>query len=622
MQGPHHRSRQAALWVGALLLCAGAVEGVLWWRAASDADEAAARGGNTLSTRRATEKPAVTTPAAGALRAPAPRRASARVVDVEPLREPEPLEPAEEPVVDEDAAEPPTPNVEEIDLMALLESNGSDDAPAAAAGDAAESSATSTSDADSDTAADADDGATDDTFSFGRGTVTSTTVFRVLPGETVETFLWPWPGSRDHGVAVPSVSCDAQDAVRIDKASQLYLLNDARYRIFCLAPGDYTALASLTIESLSGTAAQPRVVRLDNDLIESAIALAGADDADLPTLPPTLVRNSDHWQFIGVRWADPTSPLVVDNADAVLIDRSRIATRDQGVVVRDSDAFRLQRSLVTGLESAHADCLSVSLGSDVAFDLSNSEFNGCHRAVSVTATGGAVFDAVSIAGNEFHRGAGLGDQCDAVGVSLDGAGADPDAGVQVRDNRFSGWQANTACAGQAGAALQASAATGGLVLEHNVMWDNARGVVLDSGAGTAHLGDNVVVGTGDGLGIRIGTGTARVTLQSNHVVRVAQWLQSERAPMTLACNLIATSGLPSAQVSAETELSPNSYLSAQPGVLSATNGGDQVLSAAATVLGPVCVTATVLSDPTEQCLDHAARDPATVTCGSDHWGAE
>ncbi|MEM7377696.1 MAG: right-handed parallel beta-helix repeat-containing protein [Pseudomonadota bacterium] len=619
MQGPHLRSRKAALWVGAVLLCAGAVEGVLWWRAAGDAGEATARVGDTVTTRRATAKPDVTAPAAGALRAAEPRRAAARVVEVEPLRDPEPLEPADEPAVDEDAAAPPSPNVEEIDLMAMLEADAPE-VPTPA--DPASPSADTATSASSGAADEASDASSDDTFSFGRGTVTSTTVFRVLPGETVETWLWPWPGARDHGVAVPSVSCDAQDAVRIDKASQLYLLNDARYRIFCLAPGDYTSLATLTIDSLSGTAAQPRIVRLDSDLIDSAIALAAADDADLATLPSTLVRNSDHWQFIGLRWADTTSPLVVEDADAVWVDRSRVATRDQGVVVRDSDAFRLQRSLVTGLESAHADCLSVSLGADAAFTLSNSEFTGCHRAVSVTAAGGAVFDTVSIAGNEFHRGAGLGEQCDAVGVWLDGAGADPDTGVQVIDNQFSGWQANTACTGLAGAALQASAATQGLVLERNVMWSNARGVVLDTDAGTAHLSDNVVVGSDDGLGVRIGSGAARVTLQNNHVVRVAQWLQSERAPMTLACNLVSTSGLPSAPVGPETVLSPSSYLSAQPGVLASTSGGDQVLTAAATVLGPLCVASNVLSDPTEQCLEHAARDPASVVCGSDHWGVE
>ncbi|MEM6985169.1 MAG: hypothetical protein AAF499_01415, partial [Pseudomonadota bacterium] len=386
-----------------------------------------------------------------------------------------------------------------------------------------------------------------------------------------------------------------------------------------LAGGDYSSLGQLLLDNVNGTAAQPRIVQFDSDLISSAIAFAEASDSDLPTLPPTVLTNSPFWQFVGVRWSASSAPLTVIDSDDVVVDRARIATVSVGVSVRNSDRFQLQRSLITGSEIESAQCIDVELEAGGSVSVTNSEYLGCHRALSVSSLAATQFAKVLIAGNEFHRTAAAGDGCDVAGVSVDGSGGASLGSLEVLDNHFSGWTANSNCIPGSGSAVHLSDRTDGVALDRNVLWNSARGLSIDATAGQVELRDNVIVGDESGHAVHVGTGTGRVSMHANHFVRHARWLESDRPQLTSSCNLIVSSGSADAPITGDTTITRSSYFAAAPGVMASPDGADQQSAFALTTLAPLCLTSNVLSDPRELCLDDAARDPASVQCGSDHW---
>lgn len=456
----------------------------------------------------------------------------------------------------------------------------------------------------------------------GQDTFSSTTVWTSLTESGVESALWPWPGTQNYSAAPAEAECDAQDAVRISDASQLYLLSDPNFRIFCLAAGDYTVADRLEINDLSGTSARPRVVRAESDLHDSALAFAEAEIVDLPTLPPLVLKNSNHWQFVGLRWVSAESPLSLQGADNVLVDRARVQIDGGAITVRDSDQFRFQRSLVVGSASQATHCLSIALAAGGATSITNAEFRGCGRALSVVTEGDDSISDVLIAGSGFHYASERAGLCDATGIWLDIADGQQSSSARLLDNQLSGWRAAEDCTQSAGVAVHASSRVGGLKLERNVLWENDLGVALEDNAGPVEMLDNVLLGNESSRAVRVGTGSERVSLFSNHFVRLASWLISERGHISSSCNLIALSGFPSVPIGPNAAISASSYVSAQSAVLPSGDGADQILSGVASTLGELCLDTQALSGPTEVCLAWAARNPIKVHCGSDHWLVE
>ena len=453
--------------------------------------------------------------------------------------------------------------------------------------------------------------------------VTSRTLVNWQNVEPIETWLWPWPGTQNHGTVVPRLSCDAHDAVRISKASQLYLLSDPSYRVFCLAPGDYRELGALLISGVSGSESAPRVVQLDGDALDAALGIAESDDDDLPTLPATTLVNSHYWQFIGMRWQEAdVAPISVRDSNHLLFDRVRVDLVAAGVSFTGSDHVTLQRSLVTGSEWDHSRCLTVELadGGDVA--ITNAEFLGCYQAVQIDASGAGVWGGLRVAGNEFHRDSGAGDLCDVVGVAVNGGVAASAGTFLIEDNQFSGWSAPSSCPQNTGVALTLSERVDNAVLERNVMWGGTTGIAVADGAGDVAVLDSVVVGDGVGHAVPIGSGSGVVELIRNHFVRTDRWLDSQRSALTLSCNAVAASGLPSTPVGSQTLITASSYFSALPGPVATPGGQDQVAALTSERFGPLCLSTHALSDPSTQCLSDAARYPESVQCGSDYWVAQ
>ncbi|MEM6986244.1 MAG: hypothetical protein AAF499_06865, partial [Pseudomonadota bacterium] len=168
MQGSQRRNRRLLLIAGGVLLCGVLVEGIAWWSAAQPdcADRDCAR----TSLSDVGTVPA-STPASGALRVGAPSDAESGSPPVpEPLGEPEPLifdEESEEPTDGEDElVEPPPPNEEEIDILALLNADDPTEAPDAEP-DESDADTASESDSAGGDDSDADSGSGSGGFSSG-----------------------------------------------------------------------------------------------------------------------------------------------------------------------------------------------------------------------------------------------------------------------------------------------------------------------------------------------------------------------------------------------------------------------------------------------------------------------
>ncbi len=442
----------------------------------------------------------------------------------------------------------------------------------------------------------------------------------VLPGQvtasaSLENWYWPWPGTEQHGESVARASCDAHDAVRINQASQLYLLGDPSIRVFCLAPGNYSGAVISTVNAVSGSANLPRVVQLDSDILDTALGVAEAADTALATLPPLTLIDSDHWHFVGVRWqAGNSAPLSLLRSDGVLLDRVRIALDGAGVSVSDSDNWRLQRSLVTAADGSATRCVEVTLHADDVLAVTNAEFRGCERGLHVSVANGAEGSEVLVAGNEFHRSENLIAGCDVAGLWVDGGGA-----LTIDDNQFSGWVAPSDCADPVGAAVVLGENLALATLDRNVIWQSSTGVVIRDNAGSVTVQDTVIAGDGTGVGVHVGLGNGDIELSNNHFVRTASWLDSQRSTVTVSCNAIASSGYPSVPAGGPVEVTLNSYFDALPGALAGPLGLDQVAVLGPDDFEPLCLASSALSSPQTFCVSGAARNPATVDCGSDFW---
>ena len=351
-------------------------------------------------------------------------------------------------------------------------------------------------------------------------------------------------GLVDHTLSVSVPSCSAADAVRISvSAGNVGLLASSNYRVFCIAPGDYRGYGEIRINSRSGTASAPRVIRLDSAAFGDEGSIFGEWPARNQALMPSIVfTDSNNWlvdrmTFTGLR----SQAVAFWNSDRITLNRIMVRESDKGVSFNHgSDSNTVQNSFFADmLVDDGTVCVGLnSAGTPAGVRASvlnnrivNNEIRNCVDGVQLVAKNtnargqpinfdGSLnrsaalpgdFSGTLIAGNDIYTTPDFYTNCAGSRSSTGACGMTENAldiksgalvasnPVRVIDNRFWGFRTNAG-----GDALSSgSNDPGSAVVVHfgaskhieiarNIIWDSTQGISVVRGASNLDLHDNII----------------------------------------------------------------------------------------------------------------------------------
>lgn len=468
--------------------------------------------------------------------------------------------------------------------------------------------------------------------------------------------------------AVELPDCDAEGAVIIDSPSELALLADPRYRVLCVAPGDYRSAGVQHIEAVSGRPGAPRVLRLLTAPRPPAQAMR-APLSQQALMPPLVFRDVSHWLLDGLAFIDidaPTGtyPLRFFASSDLLLNRLRVEGNRHGIEFHHrSHDITLQNSLIGDMDMDSArgnDAVCVAFegrytdkGQDAESAvvrnvrvLANEIYN-CNDGVQLIWNRDAQhqpdFSGTLIAGNDIYIDARRltdckgrldpdGDcACTENAIDLKAGALSPSDPVVIRHNRFYGWRkTDTAC--NPGARSWGSAisvhfkAAQHIRIEQNLFWDVASGVALTHHAAQIVVADNLfhtvpARGGGNGVAIVSYEDVDAVEITGNRIVGAHKWLSLLSTRTHLSCNVISESGAAMGQLLDDSQAERNSYYGlASPRFTSVDDRfSDSYLDAGD---GALCTTVRPLSRARRLCLERAvsSRD-SEHACGGGYWQA-
>lgn len=478
--------------------------------------------------------------------------------------------------------------------------------------------------------------------------------------------MWNPP---DHTVAVDHPSCDASDAVLIDTPAKLGLLADRRYRVFCIAPGDYRSAGVQNIDAVSGNAFSPRVIQmLGSDEITPA-AFAQTPVEELALLPPLYFRDSHHWildrlAFIDIDSAEGTYPLRFFASSNMVLNRLRVEANRHGIEFHHlSHDIVLQNSLIGDMD------MDFERGNDavcVAFEgrytdkgqdsessvihnirvVANEIYN-CNDGVQLIWNEGSKhqpdFSGTLIAANDIYVDERRLTDCkgnlDPKGpcactenaVDIKAGAKSSSRPVVIRHNRFYGWRkTDSICNRDArswGTAISVHlSAAQNIRIEQNIFWDVVSGVSLTKKAHRIEVLDNLFhtvpkTGPGNGIAIVSYEQVAEVNIARNRIFKAHKWLSLLSKQTTLSCNIVNLSGEAIGKLSDGSVADRNSYYQhPKPRFKSSSDvRKEHYLMANDTEL---CTTIYPLSGARELCLLQAASTTESEhACGSGYWSA-
>ncbi|MCA9593615.1 MAG: hypothetical protein KC776_09905 [Myxococcales bacterium] len=319
-------------------------------------------------------------------------------------------------------------------------------------------------------------------------------------------------------------ACDESDpTVRIiEKDADWADINDAAYRVFCVKPGDYTGLGTVSLTA-DGSAGKERWIRYWDPAVsgeaphpakqaESARAVVEElylNDADYWVIQGLTVRGG--WSRVGLEHG--TEHVVLDR---LLLESARVEIRD---ACNDNT---LQNSVLRNaplVPNADRICIVLSGGStndtDVAIHgtrVVNNEVYDCTDSIQLYQPGGVThntdFGGTIIDENDMYLTPAIYSDCNGNldpngdcacaenAVDIKAGGTSDQNMVQVSNNRMWGFKRSDPACGSTGSwgeAMVVHVIANYVLAQKNVAWDNAKGLVL----GNSHHSviDNVVVDT-------------------------------------------------------------------------------------------------------------------------------
>jgi len=470
-----------------------------------------------------------------------------------------------------------------------------------------------------------------------------------------------FPGTLDYSVPVVLPGCDAPDAVRISTSSQLVLLSDPNFRVFCIEPGDYRSAGTVTVNDVDGSAAAPRFIRYDATGTGEDDTLFDSPLSELAMMPNLVLIDSDHWvidrlAFINV---DSTYPIKLDNSESVVINRIRMQQNRTGIGFYDgSHESSVQNSLIGDMDldlvnGNDAVCVALrgkhSAGTDINIHdvkIVNNEIYNCNDGIQLIHDFGlsytADFQGALIAGNDIYIDSSRYSDCNGNltpsgpcactenAIDLKTGSYNAVNPVLVTDNRMWGWRRTDRICHSTGSswgtAIDAHFAVGHTHITKNVMWDNARGIALVAGVWDVLIEDNIIRNTfsgfnNEGYALITADGANRTTVRKNHIVNSVKWVSAGSPDSRYECNVLIDAGNAVGSTGSGTTTSSNAYFNSGIGALG--SGTDLIEgSASEAEMGQLCVSVSPMRVPGGQeiCLAGVLSTGAfDMGCGSPHW---
>ncbi|MEZ4221048.1 MAG: hypothetical protein R3B13_08965 [Polyangiaceae bacterium] len=361
--------------------------------------------------------------------------------------------------------------------------------------------------------------------------------------------------------------CDANDPVVriIEQDADWADIDDPNYRVFCVKPGNYTGLGTISIHA-DGSAGKERWIRYWDPAssvashpvkqAESARAVVEElylDDADYWVIQGLTLRGS--WGRVGLNHGSQHVVL-----DRLLLESARVEIWDT------SHDNTLQNSVLRSaplVPNSDRICVILSgqspAGGDVAIHgtrVVNNEIYDCTDAIQLYQPGDATndtdFGGTIVDDNDMYLTSAVYSDCsgnlDSNGdcacaenaVDIKAAGTSATNLVQVSNNRIWGFKrTDPACGGTGswGEAMVVHVIAKYVLAQKNVIWDNAKGLVFSNSHHS--LIDNVVVDTetpvtSEDFGIQLG-GSSNEAYR-NIVVDAQYWGYAAGGDSDWRCN--------------------------------------------------------------------------------------
>ena len=445
--------------------------------------------------------------------------------------------------------------------------------------------------------------------------------------------------SSEYEIPVELPACDSgQPDVRlVQSESDWDDINDAAYRVFCVAPGDYRGMGNLYVEA-DGTAEAPRVLRYyDPDNPTDDRHPVHQDESERAIIGTAVFSDASYWvvdrltvtgDWEVVRLGQGSEHNVLNRllveASSVMLEHGAHNNTVQNSVLRNAP-------MVPGGDRV---CLVLSGsndGNDVAINgtrIVNNEIYNCTDGIQAWRVGGSTndidFGGTIVDQNDFYLTDAVYSDCNGnldpqgdcacteEAIDLKAAGVDGNY-FQVSNNRMWGFKrCDNLCGGTGsqGAATQTIMTAEYTLFQGNIIWNVPRGMSLLNNHHSVidNVFYNIHRGVDDGTAVYPEHGD-NFEMYRNVIIDVDRWVAAYSDEADYRCNTLIDAGRRTdagTNIQADYNWYYNSDQLALPGDHDIVM--DQAADAQHTDL---CFLVRRWTGPEEVCLPYAAPTPAS-----------
>ena len=391
-------------------------------------------------------------------------------------------------------------------------------------------------------------------------------------------------------------------------------INSARYRVFCIKPGDYRPVGNIVLNS-SGSEAAPRVIVLDGRSKIHPAKLAESDQAIVRSLE---FDRASHWVVSGISLVDAVSTQPVVHLDPGssfnTLDGMRIEHFYQGIILEDGASGNVfQNNLIGDLfirKGGDGVCIGLqgfrTRASTVSIQntrILNNEIYNCNDGIQTIINPAinykADFSGLVVDGNDIYlTSARYSDcrgnmnpkgkcACAENAIDLKGGAEDSANPVRIINNHLWGWRrTDTLCGGSGswGSAISAHFRLQNTDISHNTIFDSSRGISVSEGPRGIDITNNLIHGinspeANEGVAMVTTVDTLDLNFERNTIVDANIWMNLNARQSSFECNVIIDSGAADGVLRDRTVVGRNSYYGTVPWKGSA--GGDIVFGSGA-----------------------------------------
>ena len=460
------------------------------------------------------------------------------------------------------------------------------------------------------------------------------------------------PSSGHANVELPDCNTSSVDVMLINKPGDWSRINDRKYRVFCVSPGDYRSLGKIQLRS-SGIEGAPRVIRYlsttDNSPLPHAVKMSQSERAYIQGLH---FSEASYWVIdrLSIVNNDPDETLVnrtVDlrnNSSHNLIQNSLIEGGRIGLRIYSSNFNTVLSNVVRETISTANDDNCINLEGKAHTEvrgnriIGNEAYNCTDSLQLVTLAdshANLTFPGTVIDNNDFYlepsvhytnckgRFDPLGNCSTAEGrFDIKGGGTANSVNQRVWVIRNRIWGArrtdpisHAGSSWGSGIAICCSPDIQYVVVENNIIFDNARGISVSSdNAETVVIRNNIVYGileavknTGHAL---LGLSQTGNTWSNNTIIHSSHWALLRGTAELVHCNIVVAPFGDKSKLSETSDAENYFYTAADP--TAETSFGNAGNSSGNR---PFCFQRKLITGPENICIPEVL-----PTDSSPHWG--